>query len=298
MKPSTHYSIVIPVYNSSHTLPKLDHELQMTMRQVYGQYEVIYVDDCSTDNSWQIMASCQQKHPQVRIIRLGDNVGQWMATLAGISRTRGKTIITMDDDLEYDTNDILRLIEFYENNPFYVVFGIPEEKTQKNLSYKLFFNMRNWVLHMFFGKQLTESFKIFTRNIYFDQHDQMLSTLHFEAHITHLLSPHFIGYMHVSYRPYYAGESRHTLWMKIRILIHYGMEYFTSPYRLVLYSAMFLILMSSGFILADVLAQWIHIFFLILMALFLLIAGVSGKYLSHIYFRTKGLPEYLIVEEY
>jgi glycosyltransferase involved in cell wall biosynthesis len=62
-----------------------------------------------------------------------------MATLAGIKKTKGNFIITIDDDLEYETNDIELLIKTYNESDVYLVYGIPIEKKNKNLSYKLFF---------------------------------------------------------------------------------------------------------------------------------------------------------------
>lgn len=290
------YSIVIPVYNSSKTLPVLLDELHTVMNRIGESYELIFVDDCSPDNSWEVLKDLRKTSEHMRIIRLANNVGQWMATLAGIKHSGGQWIITIDDDLEYDTNDIELLIRTFQSRTDYLVYGIPLEKKNKNLSYKLFFRIRDRFLRIFFDKIQTESFKIFKREICFDAKGEMMSHLHFEAYTKFTLSPRFISYVPVNYRKRYFGNSNHTLYMKARLLIKYGIEYYRSPFRYPLYLSFLLIL--AYFILLYLQAGRIYLLLTkaAISMLFLLMVGISGKYLSSLYFKLKGLPEYVVIE--
>ncbi len=293
------FSIVIPVYNSSKTLPVLMDEIKTVMSTVEGTYEVIFVDDCSPDNSWEVLKELKKENTHIRILRLANNVGQWLATLAGVSRTKGELIITMDDDLEYDTQDLKSLIDAYKKNEnLYLIYGIPVEKKNKNLSYKLFFKIRDRFLRLFFNKMQTESFKIFKREIYFNKENEMYSNTHFEAYTKFVVSEKYVGHINVNYRSRYFGNSNHTLWLKFRLLLKFGIEYYKSPFQLPLY--LLLIFTTSFFALWFLVPQspiLVPLQFLIALNL-LFIIGISGNYLSNIYHKIKGIPVYVIIEEH
>lgn len=293
------YSIVIPVFNSSKTLPVLYNELDSVVNKTKDIVEIIFVDDCSTDDSWEILKSINAStENNVKIIRLANNVGQWMATLAGIKKSTGKLIITIDDDLEYDTADIQLLINEYHNNNYYLIYGIPTEKKNRDIFYKLFFKMRDRFLRLFLGKIQTESFKIFKREIYFDDSGEMFSHLHFEAYTKFMVAKKYTGHVAVNYRNRYFGNSNHTLFMKARIMIKYGIEYYKSPFKYPLYILFLLITtLFIGYSLAFNTKFLLLIKYVIFMFC-LLIIGILGKYLSSLYFKLKGLPEYIIIEEY
>ena len=293
------YSIVVPVYNSCKTLPVLMQELNVVITKMKADFEIIFVDDCSNDDSWQVLKELKNKNNHIKIIRLANNVGQWMATLAGIKKTSGKFIITIDDDLEYDTNDIELLIQTYQQSNVYLLYGIPTEKKNKNLSYKLFFRLRDRFLRLFFDKLQTESFKIFKREIYFDEDGKMYSHLHFEAYTKFTIAKKYVGYVDVNYRSRYFGNSNHTLFMKAMLMVKYGIEYYKSPFRYPLYILLVLITVyfTITYLGVGSFGLIVMVKYIILIIL-LLVVGILGKYLSSLYFKLKGLPEYIIIEEF
>lgn len=103
-------SIVIPVYRSAGTLPLLHERLKGAMQDVTSDYEIILVEDCGPDDSWDAIERIAAQDPQVRGMRLTRNFGQHAATICGISRSRGRWVVTMDDDLEQRPEDIGKLI--------------------------------------------------------------------------------------------------------------------------------------------------------------------------------------------
>ena len=119
------YSVVIPVYNSHEGLKELYTEITNTFSEINSSFEVIFVDDFSTDNSWDILQEIKQENTNknITIVKLSKNFGQHKATLCGIELTNGERTITIDDDLQVHPKEILKLINELNNNDLDVVYG-------------------------------------------------------------------------------------------------------------------------------------------------------------------------------
>lgn len=123
------YSIVIPVFNSFQSLEELFRRIKETMSGIGSSFEVIFVDDDSTDQSWNLLGMIQIKNPEtVTAIRLARNFGQHNATVCGISISSGKYIITMDDDLQNPPEEIPKLIRKMNQSDADLVYGIYNKK--------------------------------------------------------------------------------------------------------------------------------------------------------------------------
>lgn len=103
-------SIVIPVFNERENLEVLQNRLSEALESLRTQYEVLYVDDGSTDGSWDTLKKLAAADPRVRLIRLRKNFGQTPAMAAGLARARQPIVVTLDADLQNDPADIPRLI--------------------------------------------------------------------------------------------------------------------------------------------------------------------------------------------
>ena len=121
------FSIVIPVYNSARILPELHRRLTAVMRTLGKPYEIIFVDDCGRDSSWNVLQELATNDHTVTAIQLMRNAGQSNATLCGLAHARGGTIITMDDDLQHPPEEIPALIQALGPDVD-VVMGVPKEK--------------------------------------------------------------------------------------------------------------------------------------------------------------------------
>lgn len=104
-------SVVIPVFNEEESLPSLDREVKAALEPAGITFEVLYVDDGSTDRSPELLAELAAADPRVRVIRLGRNQGQSPALAAGFRRVRGDVVVTLDSDLQNDPAEIPRLLE-------------------------------------------------------------------------------------------------------------------------------------------------------------------------------------------
>src|SRR6056297_1094279 len=104
-------SIIVPVYNEIENLDRLCREIHKTLSTMNKSYEVILVDDGSSDGSWEKITELARKYPHICQIRLRRNFGQTAAMSAGFHRSRGEIVITMDADLQNDPRDIPLLLE-------------------------------------------------------------------------------------------------------------------------------------------------------------------------------------------
>ena len=124
MPPDQTYSVVVPVYNSEQTLVPLVERIGAVMSAVNRPFEIILVNDGSSDASWGVVKKICAAHPYVRGICLMRNYGQHSALLAGIRAAAMNTIITMDDDLQHPPEEIPKLVsKLGEGHD--VVYGTP-----------------------------------------------------------------------------------------------------------------------------------------------------------------------------
>ncbi len=119
----TTLSIVIPVYNEAPNLEPLHRELCATLGALGKPYEILFVDDGSTDDSFAVLQRLSATDPQVRVIRFRRNFGQTAAFAAGFDYAQGEIIITMDADGQNDPADIPALLEKMRTGDYDVVAG-------------------------------------------------------------------------------------------------------------------------------------------------------------------------------
>jgi len=111
MEPNMELSVVVPVYNEKDSLEPLCAALHATLSGIGRTYEIVLVDDGSTDGSWDRMLALARKFPHLRLIRLRCNFGQTAAMSAGFRESTGAVVVTLDADLQNDPQDIPALLE-------------------------------------------------------------------------------------------------------------------------------------------------------------------------------------------
>jgi undecaprenyl-phosphate 4-deoxy-4-formamido-L-arabinose transferase len=107
-------SVVIPVFNEEATLDDLYHRLEKTLTALGRPWEVIFVDDGSTDGSAEVLRGLHAQDPAVRVVRFNRNYGQHAAVYAGMERTRGDAVVTLDADLQNPPEEIPALLRRLE----------------------------------------------------------------------------------------------------------------------------------------------------------------------------------------
>ena len=149
-------SIVIPLLNEEESLQELHHWIVSVMNAHQYSYEVIFIDDGSTDNSWQIIENLSLQNPNIKGIRFLKNFGKSQALHAGFAKAQGDVVITMDADLQDNPEEIPELIDMIVNGNFDLVSGWKKKRydsmVSKNLPSKLF----NWAARRTSGVQLND----------------------------------------------------------------------------------------------------------------------------------------------
>lgn len=123
-------SIVVPVYRSEHTVGRLHDRIRRTMVQAGLGYEIIFVEDRSMDGSWIACRDLARSEPSVRAIRMRRNSGQHNAVLCGVRAARGRTVVTLDDDLQNPPEEIPNLLDRLDDDVD-VVYGTPIRQETK-----------------------------------------------------------------------------------------------------------------------------------------------------------------------
>jgi glycosyltransferase involved in cell wall biosynthesis len=103
-------SVVIPLFNERDNLAPLHDELSRTMQAMNRSYELLFVDDGSTDGGFEVLRQLKQKDPHLRVIRLARNSGQTAALACGLRNAAGEVVVAIDGDGENDPADIPRLV--------------------------------------------------------------------------------------------------------------------------------------------------------------------------------------------
>lgn len=135
-------SIVIPLLNEDESLNELHDWIAKVMQSNRYSYELLFIDDGSTDDSWKVIASLSEKNPNVKGIRFQKNYGKSQALNAGFKEVTGDVVITMDADLQDSPDEIPGLYNLIKNEDFDLVSGWKKKrfdsKIRKNIPSKLF----------------------------------------------------------------------------------------------------------------------------------------------------------------
>ena len=137
MKTQESISILIPVFNDQEVLDELNERLMKVLPVLADRFEIMFVDDGSSDASWDKISELKKKNESVVGIKLMRNFGQQNALSAGLDHVKGDVVVIMDSDLQDRPEDIPRLIEALQNND--ASMAIARWKTRKDGFFKKLF---------------------------------------------------------------------------------------------------------------------------------------------------------------
>lgn len=300
-------SFVIPVYRSAESLPELFQRIALQFGTDPDGFEIIFVDDCGGDESWQVIKQLAGKDPRVRGYHLSRNYGQHNALLCGIRAAQGEIIVTMDDDLQHPPEEIPKLLAKLGKD-YDMVYGPPEIE-RHGLMRDLASQITKMALEGAMGatnaRQVSalRVFKTYLRDAFVNYRSP-------DVNIDVLLTWATTKFsaVKVKHNVRKFGESGYTG----RKLISHALNMITgfSVRPLQLASMIGLIFAVLGlFILAYVLLQWFlqgssvpgFAFLASVITIFsgaqLMALGIIGEYLARMHMRTMERPQYHVHEE-
>src|SRR5688572_12315974 len=163
-------SVFLPVFNEEENIEPLNEKLTRSLEQLGRSFEVIYVDDGSTDGGLTRLRHIAERDRRVRVIALRRNYGQTAAMSAGIDHARGDILIPMDADLQNDPEDISRLLEKLDQG-YDVVSGWRKDRKDKWLTRRIPSMMANRLISAISGVKLHDygcSLKAYRREVLAD----------------------------------------------------------------------------------------------------------------------------------
>jgi glycosyltransferase involved in cell wall biosynthesis len=312
MAPRPDVSVVIPVFNEADNLLDLHRELTAALEALGRPYEVLLVDDGSTDASAQRMLEIEGRDPRVHVLRLRRNFGQTAAFSAGFDHARGRVVVTSDADLQNDPADIPRLLARLEEG-YDIVCGWRRERKDP-LSRRLPSSVANRVISWATGVSL---------------HDYGCSLKAMRAEVVrglrlygemHRFIPAVASWMGVSlaempvnHRPRTRGRSNYGIGRTVRVLldlftVKFLLAYGTRPSHL--FGGSGLVFAGSGLAVLGYLS-YLKLFQdeaiggrpLLLLGALLLITGLMfinvgllAEMLVRIYHESQGKPTYVLKE--
>ncbi|MBI1847618.1 MAG: glycosyltransferase family 2 protein [Candidatus Rokubacteria bacterium] len=153
MSPADGLSVVLPVLNERESLEPLHERITAALEPLDREYEVLYVDDGSTDGSWEVLRRLAAADGRVRLVRLRRNFGQTAALAAGLAHSRHPILITLDADLQNDPGDIPRLVAKLEQG-YDVVSGWRRVRHDRWLTRTLPSRIANFLIRKVSGVEL------------------------------------------------------------------------------------------------------------------------------------------------
>jgi glycosyltransferase involved in cell wall biosynthesis len=148
-------SIVIPIHNEEHSILPLYDRLTAVLEQLQRPYEILFVDDASTDRSFELLANLVETDGHLKVVRLRRNFGQTAALSAGFHEAKGDVIIAMDGDLQHAPEDIPALLEKIDQG-YDIASGWRQNRVDNALSRKLPSRIANWLMAKASGVELRD----------------------------------------------------------------------------------------------------------------------------------------------
>ena len=297
-------SIVVPVYWNSDTLMALYEDMKEKILHKLGDYEIVFVDDGSGDNSWEIMNQIKDIDSNVKLVKLSRNFGEHAAILAGLHYCTGDCAVTKQADLQEDSELILEMYDKWkEGNK--VVMAIREDRDDPVIK-KFFANMYYALVRKFIMKNMPEGgcdCYLIDRQVIevIEMLDEKNSSL--------TLQVMWVGfkradvYFHRKARE--EGESRWTLGKKIKLVVDSMMSFSYAPIRIMssMGSLFFLASIIWAIVIivqtlihgADV-AGWASLMAMILCSsgLIMLMLGMLGEYIWRALDEARKRPPFLV----
>jgi len=217
--PDIEISVVVPVFNEAPNLDPLVAQLLKSLRPMGRSFEIVLVDDGSSDESRSVLKDLHVRVPELRVVLFRRNFGQSAAMTAGFDHARGKIVVSMDGDLQNDPEDIAMLVARIEEG-YDLVSGWRKDRKDPFLSRKLPSVIANWIIGKSTGVRLHDygcSLKAYRREV--AKNLLLYGELHrFIPVLAHIYGAR-IAEVAVNHRPRQRGKSKYGIGRTYRVLL-------------------------------------------------------------------------------
>ena len=299
-------SIVVPVYYNSDTLELLYADMKEKILGKLGDYEIVFVDDGSGDNSWEIMNQLRMQDSNIKCVKLSRNFGEHAALLAGLSACTGDCAVTKQADLQEDSTIILEMYESWKRGNK-VVLAVRKERKENPV--KVFFaNMYYALIRKIVNKNMPvggcDCYLVDRKVI------EVLERLD-EKNSSLTLQVLWVGFktdkIYFVRQDREVGKSRWTLSKKVKLVMDSVMSFSYFPLRFmstigIIFNILAVILLISVIVekvtKGTPLAGWASLMCVVLCAtgLIMLMLGILGEYIWRTLDAARTRPPYIIDE--
>ncbi|MCQ2110305.1 MAG: glycosyltransferase family 2 protein [Bacteroidaceae bacterium] len=147
-------SIIVPLFNEAESLPELYSWIDRVMKENSLSYEILFINDGSTDNSWQIIEGLQQAHDNVHGIKFRRNYGKSPALFCGFARAKGDIVVTMDADLQDSPEEVPEMVRMIREEGYDLVSGWKKKRYDGKFSKNIPSKIYNWTARKVTGIKL------------------------------------------------------------------------------------------------------------------------------------------------
>ncbi len=302
------YSVVIPIYNEEDNIPVLSKKLVDVFKNIEGSYEIIFIDDGSSDSSWEMLSKIHATNPHVKALKLSRNFGHQTAISAGIDHAQGEAVITMDGDLQDPPELIPKLIEKWKEG-YKVVYAVRKARKGETVIKKGV----AWVFYRFLRAiseveipMDTGDYRLMDKNITGRLRD-LKEQYRFIRGLTSWMGFRQTGVEFIR-EPRYKGEIKYSFWKLMKLALNGIISFSIKPLQVAsfvgfttsIFAFLYLIwAIISRFVLNKVVPGWTSTIVIVLFlgGVQLITLGIIGEYIGRIYGEVKDRPLYIIEEK-
>jgi len=298
-------SVVVPAYNEEAVLPLLARRLRPVLDGQGEPYEVLVVDDGSTDGTPAVLAGLRRTWPELRVVRLRRNSGHQAALIAGLFRATGEYVVSIDADLQDPPETIPQMLQVARDKALDIVYGVRADRRSDTAFKRWTAGVYYRLVRRLVGKDVPAhagDFRLLSRDTV-----EALRELPDQRPVLRLLVP-WIGFPsgEVSYvrEGRAAGRTKYPLSRMLRLGLDSVTNFSAAPLRLatwlglvgVALCALLMVATIISFFVARTVAGWasLAVAVVFLGAVQLLCLGLLGEYVGRIYQAVQGRPAYFV----
>jgi dolichol-phosphate mannosyltransferase len=304
---NTRYSIVAPCWNEEENLPELYRRIKVVMEQSGESWELLLINDGSTDRTGQVMRELNAIDSRVHFVEFARNFGHQLAVTAGMDYAQGDAVILIDADLQDPPEVILDMIQKWKEG-YEVVYAVRRERKGetwfKLFTAKLFYRIIYRITDVDIPLD-TGDYRLMDRQV-IDQMKRMREHHRFIRGMTSWIGFKQTGVSYVR-EERFAGETKYPLRKMVRFAITAITGFSIFPLQLATFIGFFIAILSALFIVGAIIARlsgWqafegqatTLVMVLFLGSIQLISLGIIGEYLGRIYDEVRGRPLYVVAD--